>query len=91
MAEGNEISILKRSLYFRIHWGIIHHSRDMDVNQVNGEEWLRKEKCVCECVCEWVWVWEYVCVCECMSDWVWECVCKCVWVCVCRQANVIQL
>lgn len=91
MAEGNEISILKRSLYSRIHWGIIHHSRDMDVNQVNGEEWLRKEKCVCECVCEWVWVWEYVCVCECMSDWVWECVCKCVWVCVCRQANVIQL
>ena len=84
MAEGNEINILKRSLYFRIHWGIIHHSRDMDVNQVNGEEWLRKEKCVCECVCVWVWVWVWECVCNCV------CVSVSVWVCVCRQANVIQ-
>ena len=58
-----EISVL------RIHWGIIHHSHDMDMNQVNGEEWLCKEKCECE----WVWVWivsvsvSSVCVCVCVD------------------------
>ena len=64
MAEGDEISILKRSLYSPVCWGIIHHSYEVDVNRVNGEEWLRKEKCVCEC--EWC-VSVSVCECECVS------------------------
>ena len=82
MAEGNEISILKRSLYSCIHWGIIHHSRDMDVNQVNGEEWLRNEKCVCV----WVWVWVSVSVRVCVCVWVYEWLS--VWVCECERVCV---
>ena len=43
MTEGNEITILKRYLYFHVHYSIIHISQGMEKTQVSIGRWMDKE------------------------------------------------